>query len=247
MPFNDQFSTQSASYATSRPGYPDDLFRFLASLVKQKELAWDCGCGNGQAAVSLAGYFKKVIATDASQAQLDNAFAHERVEYRLAPSEKSGLPYESADLVTAAAAVHWFDLEVFYAEVRRVMKPGGIIAVWTYCENKVNAGIDPHLQKLERDILKDYWPKQSALVHSNYNDLPFPFEPVEAPVFTCELHWDLAHLLSYLFTWSAVQNYIKSHTSNPIDLILPDLKTAWGDPTLKRKVVMELAMKVGRI
>jgi SAM-dependent methyltransferase len=247
MSFKDHFSKQSSAYAAARPGYPDELFRFLTSIVKQKELAWDCGCGNGQAAVSLASYFRKVIATDASQAQLEKAFTHERVEYRLAPSEKSGLPYESIDLVTAAAAVHWFDHDVFYAEVKRVLRPGGIIAVWTYCENDVDELVDPHLHELERGILGSYWPKESALVHGKYKDLPFPFELIDAPVFKCEIDWDLPQLLAYLFTWSATQNYIKKHNSNPIDIVLPDLQKAWRDPTLKKKMTMELTMKVGRV
>jgi SAM-dependent methyltransferase len=247
MSFKDYFSAQASVYASARPSYPDELFRFLASLVKQKEVAWDSGCGNGQAAVSLAGYFPKVIATDASEAQLRNAFAHERLEYRLAPSEKSGLPDTSADLVTAAAAVHWFDHDKYYKEVKRVLKPGGIIAVWTYCQNDVSEAVNKPVHKLEHGILKNYWPAESQLVLDKYTTLPFPFEEISAPPFHCESEWDLPHLLAYLFSWSATQNYIKKHGENPIDLVLPELQKAWGDPKTKRKMVMELALRVGRV
>ena len=55
--------------------------------------------------------------------------AHPRVEYRVAPAERSGLPDAAVDLVTLALAAHWFDLPRFYAEVRRVGRPRTAIAL----------------------------------------------------------------------------------------------------------------------
>ena len=130
--FVDHFQGVTQHYLNHRPSYPAALFDWLAQRCSQHELAWDCGTGNGQAAVSLAQHFQRVLATDASAAQIAAATAHERVEYRLAPAEKSGLEPASVDLLIVAQALHWFDLERFYAEARRVLKPTGIVAVWCY-------------------------------------------------------------------------------------------------------------------
>ena len=129
MPFRDFFSSQSKEYAKHRPGYPEAMFDYLASLAPSREFAWDCGTGNGQAALALVERFQHVIATDASAVQIENAFPHERIEYRIEPSEKTSIPANSVDLITVGTAVHWFDFDPFYAEVRRVGKPDAILAV----------------------------------------------------------------------------------------------------------------------
>lgn len=69
-PFEDHFSDRSASYAQYRPTYPDDLFEFLANNCAGHDLAWDCATGSGQSALGLVDYFDRVIATDASEAQI---------------------------------------------------------------------------------------------------------------------------------------------------------------------------------
>src|SRR5829696_10596840 len=60
------FSTEAAEYAHLRPTYPDDLFAFLATLVPSRDVAWDCGTGNGQAATHLAAwtYYTPVFGGD---------------------------------------------------------------------------------------------------------------------------------------------------------------------------------------
>ena len=246
MNFKDHFSKHSGLYAQARPGYPDELFRYLASLTPSRALAWDCGTGNGQAAVSLSSYFKKVIATDASEAQIKNAKPHPGIEYRVAPSEDSGLENAAVDLVTAAAAVHWFDHGRFYAEVKRVLKPGGIIAVWTYAHTEVNKEVDPVVAELEWNVLKDYWPEESQFVMKRYQTLPFPFSPIMSPAFKSITQWDLYRLCAYLESWSATQRYIKAHGDNPVKKIFPSLQKAWGDPASVETVSWELSMRVGK-
>ncbi|HEX8098060.1 MAG TPA: methyltransferase domain-containing protein, partial [Pyrinomonadaceae bacterium] len=114
MSFKDHFSSHSTDYAKFRPRYPSEIFEYLASVAPSRERAWDCATGNGQAALGSAQLFKEVIATDASQAQLDSAAHHERVTYRRAPAEKTDIESASVDLVTVAQALHWLDLEAFY-------------------------------------------------------------------------------------------------------------------------------------
>ena len=65
-PFKDHFSGVSQDYAQFRPRYPAALFDFLASVAPERNLAWECACGSGQATIDLAGRFQRVIATDAS-------------------------------------------------------------------------------------------------------------------------------------------------------------------------------------
>ena len=117
------FAVQSEHYSRNRPTYPDELFDFLSGLCTSHELAWDSATGNGQAAVSLSGYFKKVIATDFSNEQLSRAFQKENIFYRNESAEHSSLENNSADLVTVATAIHWFNIPEFYKEVHRVLKP----------------------------------------------------------------------------------------------------------------------------
>src|SRR5436309_5921392 len=132
MTFKDHFSRQAADYAKFRPRYPRELFEYLGNIAPSRQLAWDCGTGNGQASVGLATAFDRVIATDASEKQIANAQPHERVEYRAAPAESSGIASETVDLIMVAQAIHWFDLSRFYKEVSRVLKNNGVFAASAY-------------------------------------------------------------------------------------------------------------------
>ena len=147
MNFEDHFSELAETYSKYRPSYPSELFEYLSGICNDHKQAWDCGTGNGQAARSLADYFDNVLATDASKDQLGQALKHPRINYRVEPAEKISLRDSSTDLVTVAAAVHWFNFDKFYAEVKRVLKPGGIISVWGYHLFKINPSIDILLNK----------------------------------------------------------------------------------------------------
>ena len=115
--FEDHFSAKATTYIRHRPTYPDELFPYLGSLSPHRHLAWDCGTGNGQAAMGLAKVFRRVVATDASADQIALAPSRKGVEFRIARAEEAGLESRAVALVTVAVAVHWFDLEKFYAEV----------------------------------------------------------------------------------------------------------------------------------
>src|SRR5215470_15770711 len=130
--FKDHFSASAAGYATFRPKYPAELFDFVAALPERRRVAWDCATGNGQAALPLAERFDRVVATDASAEQIAHATPHPRVSYGVGLADESGLDGESVDLVTVAQALHWLALDRFFAEVRRVVVEGGVLAVWCY-------------------------------------------------------------------------------------------------------------------
>src|SRR5687768_13888451 len=109
--FEDHFTKQSGVYAQYRPQYPKELYAYLASIAPGHSLAWDCGTGNGQAAIGLAKHFDKVHATDASAEQISLAYQHDKVDYCIERAEDVSLKDSSADLVTVAVAIHWFNFD----------------------------------------------------------------------------------------------------------------------------------------
>jgi SAM-dependent methyltransferase len=243
--FKDYFSAQSADYRKFRPSYPDELFAYLAGIAPARDCAWDCATGSGQAAIGLARHFQQVIATDASGSQLAQAMTVPNIDYRLAPAEQSGIAAGSIDLVTVAQALHWFDCAAFYREAGRVLKEAGVIAIWSYNLLGVSPDIDRVIRHLYAELLGPYWPEERRLIESGYRGIPFPFHVIDCPAFTLRTQWALRELVGYLMTWSAVQNYIRANDRNPVQAILPDLQSAWGDATATRPIVWPLNLMVG--
>jgi SAM-dependent methyltransferase len=244
--FADHFSGHASNYRSDRPTYPDAIFAFVASLAPATRRAWDCGCGNGQASVGLARHFNEVHATDASSAQVEQGLTHPAVTYRTAPAGASGLPDASTDAVIAAQAVHWFDLDAFYREATRVLVPGGVLAVWCYAIHEINPAIDAIMNRMYKEIVGPFWPKETAYVKVHYTTLPFPFPSIETPQFVMQAHWDLAQAYRYMDTWSAVKAYEAAHGTHPFPLIESDLAVAWGPPETVHEVRWPLWLKVGR-
>jgi len=245
MSFKDHFSGHAESYASFRPRYSPQLFDFAASLPRRRDLAWDCATGNGQAAVDLAERFVRVIATDASEQQIALAVPHPRVEYRRALAEDSGLASGSVDLVTVASAAHWLDFDRFYAEVERVLAPGGALAVWTYNLPRIAPELDPLVDRLARNLVGPYWPPERRWVNEEYRTLPFPFAEVEVPALWMEERWSLDRFLHYVGTWSATTRYLQANGRDPRELIRGELESAWGDPDSPRTIRWPLMMRAG--
>jgi SAM-dependent methyltransferase len=246
--FKDHFSGHANIYREARPTYPPALFAWLAQQAPDRELAWDAGCGNGQATVALAEHFARVIGTDPSANQIANAQAAANIEYRVEAAEQPTLATGSASLVTVAQALHWLDHARFYDQVRRVLKPGGIVAVWSYAHCDVDdAAIDCAVTRLYVDLTGPYWPTERSLVETGYSTIPFPFVDIAAPPFPMIASWTADHLLAYLRSWSATQRYIKALGEDPVTLIEPDLRAAWGDPARTRNVRWQFHVRVGRV
>jgi SAM-dependent methyltransferase len=244
MMVQDHFSSVAAKYAECRPSYPVSLATWLGGLTPGRARAWDCGTGSGQAAVMLATAFDHVVATDPSPEQLKHAQAHSRVEYRLGPEAASGLASASCDLVTAAQAAHWFDLPAFYAEVHRVLKPNGVLAIWGYAPILVAPAIDPVVAWFEHQRVGPYWPAGRELANTQYRTLPFPYARLEAPAFVMERHWTCLEFLGYVSTWSAVQRCREAEGRDPMLEMAAALEPVWGaDP---RDVRWPLHLLVGR-
>jgi SAM-dependent methyltransferase len=245
--FEDHFSRRADTYARYRPTYPAELYSYLASIAPHRRLAWDCGTGNGQAALGLARHFDRIVATDASADQIALAPFHPQVDYRIARSESAGLEARSAALVTVAVAVHWFDFDEFYAHVRRVVTPEGLIAVWCYSLPKTEPTIDLIIERYLHEILSGYWPDRFSYVKEQYKTLPFPFEELTPPTFTMETVWDLTEVLGFLQSWSGTASYEKRMGHSPIELIRPQLIEAWGTEIRERRLRWTLYLRVGRV
>jgi len=247
MSFKDHFSGHAKEYSKFRPKYPDELFKFLSGAAKEHETAWDCATGNGQAALGLAPYFRRVIATDASASQIEHAVPNKKVTYKVAAAENSDLETGSVDLLTVATAIHWIDLEKFYPEVRRVLKPGGVIAVWLYTDNNINEEIDKVSSYFAHEFVEPYWPLENKKVWTFEESVVFPFERIETPGFKIELKWSLKDYLSFLYTWSSTQAFIKQTGKDPIELVYEKFKKAWVDENTRRTVTWKLKIKAGRV
>jgi ubiquinone/menaquinone biosynthesis C-methylase UbiE len=218
------------------------LFRWLGSIAPSKEIAWDCATGNGQAAVELAEVFDRVIATDASEKQIANAERYTGVEYRVATAEKSGLEPARVDLITVAQALHWLDLGKFYSEVRRVLKPRGVIAATAYKLATVSPEIDAVVNRYYSEIVGEYWPEERRLVEK-FEELPFPFAEIQTPPLEMVAEWSVEQLLGYLRTWSATQRFMAAEKRDPMEEVETALRQSWG--RRQRRVFWPLTVRVG--
>lgn len=243
--FKDHFSHNSGQYRKYRPGYPNELFQYLSSLCEEKQMAWDVGTGNGQAAIKLSTHFESVYATDASASQIANARQAQNIEYAVCPAERCPRPDAAFDLITVAQAVHWFDFEPFYKEVRRVARPGGIVAVWTYGIVRIDPKIDSIIDHFYYDIISPYWPEERRYVEAAYSNLPFPFTPVDCPVFETHLKYTYKDLMDYLHTWSSVKNYMIKHNDDPLGFIKQQMLEAWGPEMQSYTARWQIITKAG--
>lgn len=248
MSFKDCFSRVAGGYANYRPTYPAALFEWLASLAPNRGFAWDCACGNGQATLTIARYFARVIATDASVEQIKAAPREcANVDWRVAPAEKSGLDDRSVGLVTVAQALHWFDFDAFYREVHRVLRDDGAIVVWTYGMNQVEGGVVNELvYDFYLNTIGPYWPPERNYVETQYRTIPFPFKEITAPRFNMVAEWNLAQLLGYFRTWSATSAYISATANDPVEDLAVKLAPNWGSPEQMRRITWPLTVRAGR-
>jgi len=244
--YADHFSSGASGYATYRPQYPRALFRWLAELCEHHRRAWDCGTGNGQAAVGLARQFDVVIATDPSQAQIAQRMHDAGVHYAVMTAESSAMSSRSVDLVTVAQALHWFNLPRFYDEVRRTLVPGGVVCAWTYGLLGIGPGIDAHIARFYKEEVGPYWPPERVLVDRGYADIDFPFEELAVPPFEMVAEWTLAQLSGYLETWSAVARYRREVGHSPVPVVIESIAEQWGAPGRIRQVRWPLEIRAGR-
>ncbi|MCU0699696.1 MAG: class I SAM-dependent methyltransferase [Myxococcaceae bacterium] len=247
MTFKDHFSGHAPAYAAFRPRYPPALVDALAEASPATDHVLEVGCGSGQLSVLLGTRFSHVTATDPSAEQLARAEPAERIEYRCAPAEQTGLPDSSVDCLVAAQAAHWFDHARFHAECRRVGRPGALVALVTYGLLFVRPDLDALLTRFALEDLADFWPPERRFVDDGYASLPFPFAPVSFPSVSMRAQWDLDGVLGYVRTWSAVQAAVREGRHELVDTFAETFSRAWGDRSMARELEWPLSIRAGRL
>jgi hypothetical protein len=246
MERKDYFSGHSKLYANFRPVYPAELYQFIYKYLNRHETAWDCATGNGQVARELAKHFEQVYATDISVKQIEHAYKADNIYYSVCPAEETAFHNYQFDLITVAQALHWFNVDDFYKEVRRVGKENALIAVWGYELCRIDENTDKLFLDFYHNIVGPHWDNARKLVENEYRDIPFPFEIIESPRFFIEADWSLENFLGYLTTWSATQKYIKEKGRNPVEDLASKLTLNWNSAET-RKVTFPVFLKLGRI
>jgi ubiquinone/menaquinone biosynthesis C-methylase UbiE len=241
----DNFSKQALEYSKYRPHYPDKMIDYLISFVKNKSNALDIATGNGQIAHKLSTVFEKVFGIDISQSQLDNAIQAPNLVYQLESAEKTSFANQTFDLITVAQAIHWFNFDLFYKEIYRILKPDGIFAVLGYGLFSTNVESDVILHNYYYNIVGPYWDKERKYLDENYTTVPFPFNEIATDNFENHFTWSFEELTGYLETWSATQHYILENKSNPLDSIREELRISWQNND--KKVTFPLLFRIGKL
>ena len=240
------FGAGSAAYASARPRYPADLFAFIAAHCRAHTRAWDCACGNGQAAFGLAQHFAQVCATDLSAGQLAVATTYPTIDYSVQSAEAPAFAPASFDAVCVAQALHWFDLARFWPAAQRVLRPGGIFAAWGYSWFTVSPPVDQVVDQVLRPRLQSYWAPQNRLLWDSYRAIAWPFASIAAPAFAITATWNADQLWDYVGSWSAARRCIEAEGAQTLAAARTALLAAWGDPHTPRRVTMPLAVRIGR-
>jgi len=240
------FADKSDLYAAARPQYPIALFNFISSLVNNCDQAWDCATGNGQAAVGLAKKFNMVHATDISQQQIANSLIQNNIRYSVSPAEKTNFINNQFDLVSVAQALHWFDFDTFWPEVKRVLKSDGLFVTFAYAWFTVSPAIDLVVEEHFKEIIAPYWAPNNKLLWDNYQDVDFPFVKIETPELMLQNFWDFHQFMDYMHTWSATRRCIDAIGIDFLNHAKEKIAKQWGDPKQKRLVTAPLTVIAGR-
>jgi SAM-dependent methyltransferase len=243
--FKDHFSAVAADYANARPEYPQELFAWIASVAPARTLAWEAGCGSGQATRDLAAKFERVHATDPSAAQIAQARGPANVHFAVEPGERCSLSDASADVVCVAQALHWFNRDAFFDECARVLRPGGVLVAWGYQNVILPPDLRAAYAALEADIVP-YWPPERELIDEGYAGFAWPFAPVAAPAFELRAQWTLPRLLGYFSSYSASKRHRDATGRDAVAKHAPALAAAWGDPRQPRTVQWPLFVHARR-
>ncbi len=247
------FAEGAENYAKHRPKYPDELAKVLASLCPSNELAVEVGCGTGQFSHCLASHFEKVLATDLSLEQIKQAAPHPNITFKSEPAEKISARDNSASLVVAAQAAHWFDLNKFYKEAKRIAVDQAVVALLSYgVLNIEGEAADERFQKFYWQEIHHFWAPDRKHVETGYQEFNFPFNELVLPPVNIVCEWNFNQLIGYINTWSAMKSLrMKVLREAEADHIFikfhEELKEIWGDIEITKTITWPISSRVGKI
>ncbi|KAG7561637.1 S-adenosyl-L-methionine-dependent methyltransferase [Arabidopsis thaliana x Arabidopsis arenosa] len=251
---------QADEYLNARPKYPTIWYKVLAGRTSNHKVAWDVGTGNGQAAIGVAEYYEKVVATDINESQLQRAMKHPKVTYHHTPSSMSDDDLvtllggeNSIDIIIAAQALHYFDLKRFYPIVKRVLrKQGGIIAVWVYNDLIITPKVDSIMKRLVDSTLPFRNPTMN-LAFDGYRTIEFPFKNIRMGTQGRPKALDIPHKLSlngflgFLKSWQPLVKAKEQGEDLLTSCMIDEFKEAWGDDKQVKNVFYKAYMLAGKL
>ncbi|CAD5114897.1 DgyrCDS3931 [Dimorphilus gyrociliatus] len=224
------------AYHTFRPTYPESLAKEILQFIDEKlekpfsrKLAIDVGCGSGQSTKLMANHFDRIIGLDISEAQIFEAKRnneHDNVEFTVGSFEKLPAEDNSVSLIFAGTAFHFFEpFENFYKEVKRVLVPGGCLAVFSYALPFV-AEFDDHVNSKLNDFrltffneLDDFKTPATHHVANHYKDFELPFNNfTRINSMKTNKSMNLDDYAGYLGSWSFYRNYVANRKTDPLKL-----------------------------
>ena len=240
----DLFSQNSQLYKQARPDYPHSVIHEILKHTPEHSFAWDCGAGSGQCTPLLVPYCEQNVATDLSESQLQSAPYFENVSYQIQIAEQTIFANQSFDLISVAQAIHWFDFEKFYAEVRRTLKLNGLLAVVGYGLLEIqDQQVNTMIQALYYEKLAGCWDAERRYIDEAYQTIPFDFDEITVPKFSMTYQWTAAQLLKYLSTWSAIKNYQDQYAEHA----LLDLAEYLQDLEQEFEITFPVFLRLGRV
>ena len=239
----------STNYSRTRPMYPPEFYYWLFQQVSSSKVAWDCACGTGQVALDLAAYFEQVEASDISESQINAASPHRRIHYQVSPAERTPYADQTFDLVCVAQALHWFDLDAFWQELKRVLKPDGLFVCLGYNRLSVSPQEDQAISEHVMPLLAPYWPQESRLLWNEYDDVTFPLDLIPVPDFELTCHWTVNQVQDLMLSWSSSQALIAEQGKAGEEALMRGMeafKAAWQAPNQKQDISLPFFVKAGR-
>lgn len=196
---------------------------YISKVGGSLDSAVDVACGSGQSTFYLKDTFKQIIGVDISNAQIQEANRKCRtqnignIQFRTGNGMELPIESESVDMVTVAQALHWLDIDMFFAECKRVLKRKGCLAVYGYgniC--LVNKGCNALLSTFYRNTLQGCWHDARRHIDEEYRSIRLPFSNTERVDMSMPYEASLDAFIGYVSSWSGYQKYCEDHPENTV-------------------------------
>lgn len=213
-------------YSKYRPTYPKSLLELLLGYISRngasQDLAVDVACGSGQSTFQLQDHFSHCSGVDISSAQIKEAQEKarkgggENVTFMVGDAADLPMEDSTVDLVTIAQAWHWLpNVDKFYSECKRVLKPKGCLAVYGYGNVRLlHEASNALVKKFYADTLKGCWHAERQHIDNEYCEVVLPFINTERHDWTMSKQATLADFIGYVSSWSAYQKYCELNPDN---------------------------------